>query len=88
MPNITLSIPEETHRIMSKHKEVRWSEVARQAIVKFSRKIELLDGLSLAEKQHLYDTLLKDSQLTEEDVEEIGEKIKQGIFDRVVSKRV
>ncbi|NMC05880.1 MAG: hypothetical protein GYA24_11745 [Candidatus Lokiarchaeota archaeon] len=50
--------------------------------------ITALDGSSFAEKKNLHDNLLKDSQLTEADVEEIGEKIKQGIFDRVVSKRV
>lgn len=87
MPNITLSIPDDVHRIMAKHKEIRWSEVARQAIVKFSRKIELLDDLSLAEKHGMFDNLLKDSTLTDADVEDIGDKIKQGILDRVVSKR-
>ena len=87
MPNITLSIPEDTYRIMNKHKEVRWSEVARQAIVKFSQKIVLLDDMSRYEKQHVLDTMLNGSKLTEADVEEIGDKIKQGIYDRVVSKQ-
>jgi len=40
MPNITLSIPEELYRKMKKHPEVRWSEVARKAIIEFLRKLE------------------------------------------------
>jgi len=40
MPNITLSIPEELYRKMKKHPEVRWSEVARKAIIEFLRKVE------------------------------------------------
>jgi hypothetical protein len=87
MPNITLSIPEEVFKIMSKHKEIRWSEVARQAIVKYSRKIELLDGIDKQEKLKLFNTMLKDSNITEKDVDEIGDKIKQGIYNSVVSKR-
>ncbi|MFA4701940.1 hypothetical protein [Pyrococcus kukulkanii] len=40
MPNITLSIPQEIYEKMKKHKEIRWSEVARRAIVEYLEKIE------------------------------------------------
>ena len=40
MPNITLSIPEDVYRKMKKYGEVRWSEVARKAIVEYLRKLE------------------------------------------------
>lgn len=40
MPNITLSIPEELYRKMKKYSEVRWSEVARKAIIEYLRKLE------------------------------------------------
>jgi hypothetical protein len=33
MANITLSIPEEVYRRMKRRRDVKWSEVARQAIV-------------------------------------------------------
>ena len=33
MTHITLSIPEELYRLMKKHREINWSEVARRAII-------------------------------------------------------
>jgi hypothetical protein len=33
MANITLSVPEEVYRRMKRRRDVKWSEVARQAIV-------------------------------------------------------
>jgi len=33
MTHITLSIPRELYRLMKKHREVNWSEVARRAII-------------------------------------------------------
>ena len=40
MPNITLSIPLEVYRKMEEHPEIKWSEVARRAIVEYLAKIE------------------------------------------------
>jgi len=40
---MTLAIPEETHKAMKKHREIRWTEVARQAIVKKARELEEKD---------------------------------------------
>ena len=67
MTNMTLAVPEELYRIMEKHKEIKWSEVARQAIWDKARKIELMDKI------------LSKSQLTEKDALEIGRKINEGI---------
>ena len=64
MGNITLSMPEEVHKEMKRFSEVKWSEVARKAI------IEKLDALSLAEK------LSKQSKLSEKDVKDFSKKIK------------
>lgn len=64
MGNITLAIPDSIHHEMRKFSEVRWSEVARKAIV--SR----LETLKLAE------SLAKKSKLTKEDVKEFSKKIK------------
>lgn len=63
MANITLSVPDNTHKKMRHFSEVKWSEVARKAI------IEKIEILSLAEK------LAQKSKLTEEDVEEFNKKI-------------
>ena len=39
MVNMTIAIPEQIHRILKQHREIRWSEIARQAIVKKAREI-------------------------------------------------
>ena len=62
--NITLSVPDSVQLEMRRFSEVKWSEVARKAIV------ETLETLLLAEK------LAKKSKLTEEDVTEFSRKIK------------
>ncbi len=64
---MTLAIPEDLHQIIESHKEIKWSEIARQAMWMQARKLELLDKL------------LSKSQLTEQDALEIGEKISKAI---------
>jgi len=64
MANITLSIPNEIHKQMKHFSEVKWSEIARKAI------IEKLELLQLAEK------LASKSKLTEEDVAAFNKKSK------------
>lgn len=63
MGNITLSIPDNVHKQMKHFSEVRWSEIARKAI------IEKLEFLQIAEK------LAQKSKLTEEDVKIFNKKI-------------
>ena len=47
MPNITLSIPQDLHEIIKRHREIRWSEIARVAIVDQTKKLELMDKLAV-----------------------------------------
>ncbi len=68
MVNMTFAIPEDIHAIMKKHTEIRWSEVARRAISSEAKKLALMDSLTTK------------SKLTLKDVEEINEKIKEGLF--------
>lgn len=70
MTNMTLAVPEDLHRIMQKHKEIKWSEIARQALWDHARKLELMDSL------------LVNSKVTEEDALRIGRKINKGIARR------
>lgn len=70
LPNVTLTIDDKLHKRMAKHKEIRWSNVARQA---FESRVEELE---------LVDKLLEKSELTEEDAEEIGHKIKAEVRKR------
>ena len=67
---MTLSIPEELHKEIKAHSEIKWSDVARQA---FEKKVKEL---------HWMDTLLEKSTLTEEDAERIGHKIKHEMNKR------
>ena len=62
--NITLSVPETIHKQMKHFSEVKWSEVARKAI------IERLEVLQLAEK------LAQKSKLTESDIKKFNTKIR------------
>lgn len=52
MPNITLSIPPEIYEKMKKHKEIKWSEVARKAIIEYLEKVEK-GGLELPSEELL-----------------------------------
>ncbi len=43
MPNMTMSLPEELHRRIRSHPEIRWAEVARQAME--AKLVELESGM-------------------------------------------
>lgn len=64
MGNITLSLPNEVQKEMKNFSEVKWSEVARRAI------IEKLETLNLAQR------LANKSKLTKDDIEQFSKKIK------------
>ena len=70
MVNVTLAVPEELHRVMKSHPEIKWSEVARQAMWEYARKLEVLD------------TVVTKSQLTEKEALEIGKAIKRSLSER------
>jgi len=64
---MTLSIPEPLFERMKAMKEMRWSEIARQA---FENKIREND---------IEESLLKKSKITAKDIEEISSKIKREV---------
>jgi hypothetical protein len=65
MPNMTLALPDELHRELRRHKEVRWAEIARRAFVKELARL------------HVYDRVLATSRLTEADAVEIGRDVRR-----------
>jgi len=67
---VTLAVPEELHEIMKQHPEIKWSEVARQAMWEYARKLKLLDEIA------------KRSSLSEQDAREIDEAIKKAMAKR------
>lgn len=70
MTNMTLAIPKDLHEIMKKRKEIKWSEIARQAIWDRANKLELMDKL------------LEKSKLTDKEAIELGRKVNKGIAKR------
>lgn len=70
MANMTLAIPDDLHERISNHKEIRWSNIARQSFEQRLKELELMDKI------------LKNSRLEEADAEEIGQKIKTEIRKR------
>ncbi|MBD3204290.1 hypothetical protein GF327_08405 [Candidatus Woesearchaeota archaeon] len=73
MTNMTLSMPDNISREMKQFSEIKWSEVARKAI------IEKLETLKLAEK------LANKSEITKKDVEEFSNKIKSSATKRFLA---
>jgi len=72
MGNITLAIPEDIHQEMRRFNDIRWSEVARRAIV------DKIATLKLAE------SLAQKSKLTAKDVEDFSKKIKTSATKRFI----
>lgn len=70
MTNMTLAVPDELMAVMKKHKEIKWSQVAREALEEKANELELMDKL------------LANSKLTEKEAIEIGRKIKEGMAKR------
>jgi hypothetical protein len=73
MGNMTLAIPDTLQKEMKHFSEVRWSEVARKAIV------NKLETLQLAEQ------LAKKSKLTEEDIRQFSKKLKADAAKRFLA---
>ena len=72
MGNITLSVPNDVHEDMRRFNDIRWSEVARRAIV------DKIETLKIAE------SLAKKSKLTAKDIEDFSKKIKASAAKRFV----
>ncbi len=70
MANMTLSVPEELHKKMKQHTEMKWSDIARQAFERKLREIETSEKI------------LSKSKMTEEDAETIGHKLKSSVRKR------
>lgn len=74
MPTVTVNVDDELKTQMEEHPEINWSEVARNA---FEEKV---DDLEMMER------LTADSELTEEDVEELSEIIDTNVAQRLAER--
>lgn len=74
MPNITLSVPEELHKKMKKHSDIRWSEVVRRTIAQRVEDLERVEGIA------------RKSKLSQKDADEIAHKINKEVFEELNKK--
>ena len=74
MPTVTVNVDKDLKAQMDIHPEINWSEVARNA---FEEKI---DDLEMMER------LSSDSELTEEDVDELAELIDTNVAQRLAER--
>ncbi len=84
MPNITLSIPNDVYQKMKKHKEIKWSEVARKAIIEY---VEHLERGAQRTTRELLDELGEDfrkslEELSVEDAVEGYEEMRDAEWER------
>lgn len=75
VPNITLVVPDDLHRKMKAHPEIKWSEVVRRIIAQRIRSLERMDALT------------RRSALAISDVEELDRLVKDGLRRRYDAAR-
>jgi predicted CopG family antitoxin len=73
MGNMTLAIPDDLGKRMKRHREIRWSEVARRAIEQKVGDLELLDKLAAK------------STLTKKDVADLSRKINRRATEKFLA---
>jgi len=68
--NVTFAVPEELHKIIKQHPEIKWTEIARRALWDYASRLEFMNQLT------------SKSQLTEKDVKEIGAIVRTRLSKR------
>lgn len=74
MPTVTVNVDDTLKAEMENHPEINWSEVARTAFT------EKIDDLEMMER------LSSESELTEEDVDELAELIDSNVAERLAGR--
>ena len=69
MPNVTIRVPDDLKEEMDDHPEINWSEVARRSMREYLRKLRVAEEI------------VSESQLTEEDAEELGAAVKHAVAE-------
>ena len=60
MTNITFSVDDDIHKKMKEHPEIKWTEILRQSIIKYLKKVEEMDVISIKDfRKRLDPELLK-----------------------------
>ena len=67
MTNITFSVDDDLHKKMKEHPEIKWTEILRQAIIDYLKKVEKIDVIPINEfKKHLEPYYKKAKSMEEE----------------------
>jgi hypothetical protein len=74
MPTVTVNVDDDLKDQMEDHPEINWSEVARSAFEEKVDDLEIMKRLS------------SDSELTEEDVDELATLIDSNVAERLADK--
>ena len=69
MPNVTIRVPDDLKAEMDDHPEINWSEVARESMREYLRKLRVAEEIA------------DESQLTEGEAEELGEAVKHAVAE-------
>ena len=69
MVNVTIAVPEDLKKLLDKHPEMNWSEVARQAWWQKAKELELFNKLT------------KSSDVSDKNVLELAKTIKKGMTE-------
>ncbi|MEK6890892.1 MAG: hypothetical protein AABX03_02035 [Nanoarchaeota archaeon] len=77
MVSITVSVPEETRKLMKKFPEVNWSGLVRKSIMEKAQKLAL--------KEEMLKELNKEKDFNDWAVE-LGRRAKKGRFDKIASQ--
>ena len=82
MTNITFSVDDNLHKKMKEHPEIKWTEIFRQSIANYLKKVEEIDVLSVKDFKKRLDPeiLMKIDELNDQDeimFYEYGKKLEE-----------
>lgn len=68
---------------MRKYSEIRWSEIAKKAIESYINRLKIMDQLETQKMLDHFNGVLTNSELSEEDITELDEKVKRGMHEKL-----
>lgn len=85
MTNITFSVDDDLHKQMKEHPEIKWTEILRQSILNYLKKVEEIDELSIEDFRTRLDPKLlsRIEELNEQDEILFYKKVKEKNYERL-----
>ena len=85
MANVTVTVNDDLKARMNDHPEINWSQVARDA---FEEKLVDLETIEKLKDFELMDEIASKSELTDDDVEAIAERIDREMAEEFLGEDV